>query len=399
FLYPQSLASSQPQLALALSYINRLDMKTVYPFLLEVFREFEGNLLTEQQVLTVLSIVESYGFRRLFCNLTTNAVNKVFQNLHSVIKNRIKGDQNHNNDSSPLSYEQHLQQILSEKKGKTRFPDNNEFKKMLREKKIDEEMKANYQKYFFVRLENKDTVYQKLQEKENKKERYTLGYISDNVQGNLLHCLGNLTITGYPTRKKRTFEEQKKDNFGFDASDSILWLCKYPLKQEKWTETEINRRTEILAKRAICIWPMLQIQKISKSETCNLLLEDTNSFTWTTPENFMINDTMFKVETWADVLIKSLQYLYQQNPDFLHQVKERTWLRSLFYPQARCARIVEIAPNISIQTSSDTQTKVKYLQNIFKEFGIQEFMITILRTSSEEDEEEEEQEQEQEQEE
>jgi len=399
FLYPQSIASSYPQLSMALSYINRLDMKTVYPFLLEVFREFEGNLLTEQQVLTVLSIIESYGFRRLFCNLTTNAVNKVFQNLHSVIKNRIKGDQNHNNDSSPLSYEQHLQQILSEKKGKTRFPDNNEFKKMLREKKIDEEMKANYQKYFFVRLENKDTVYQKLQEKENKKERYTLGYISDNVQGNLLHCLGNLTITGYPTRKKRTFEEQKKDNFGFDASDSILWLCKYPLKQEKWTETEINRRTEILAKRAICIWPMLQIQKISKSETCNLLLEDTNSFTWTTPENFMINDTMFKVETWADVLIKSLQYLYQQNPDFLHQVKERTWLRSLFYPQARCARIVEIAPNISIQTSSDTQTKVKYLQNIFKEFGIQEFMITILRTSSEEDEEEEEQEQEQEQEE
>ena len=144
---------------------------------------------------------------------------------------------------------------------------------------------------------------------------------------------------------------------------------------------------------------MLQIQKISKSETCNLLLEDTNSFTWTTPENFMINDTMFKVKTWADVLIKSLQYLYQQNPDFLHQVKERTWLRSLFYPQARCARIVEIAPNISIQTSSNTQSKVKYLQDIFKEFGIQEVMITILRTSSEEDEEEEEQEQEQEQEE
>ncbi|HPY74928.1 MAG TPA: DUF262 domain-containing protein [Planctomycetota bacterium] len=398
FLYPQSIASSYPQLSMALSYINRLDMKTVYPFLLEVFREFEGNLLTEQQVLTVLSIIESYGFRRLFCNLTTNALNKIFQNLHSAIKNRIKASQNHIDDNTPLSYEQHLQQILSEKKGKTRFPDNNEFKKMLREKKIDEEMKANYQKYFFVRLENKDTVYQKLQEKENKKERYTLGYISDNVQGNLLHCLGNLTITGYPTRKKRTFEEQKKDNFGFDASDSILWLCKYPLKQEKWTETEINRRTEILAKRAICIWPMLQIQKISKSETCNLLLEDTNSFTWTTPENFMINDTMFKVETWADVLIKSLQYLYQQNPDFLHQVKERTWLRSLFYPQARCARIVEIAPNISIQTSSDTQTKVKYLQNIFKEFGIQEFMITILRTSSEEDEEEE-QEQEQEQEE
>ncbi len=398
FLYPQSIASSYPQLSMALSYINRLDMKTVYPFLLEVFREFEGNLLTEQQVLTVLSIIESYGFRRLFCNLTTNALNKIFQNLHSAIKNRIKASQNHIDDNTPLSYEQHLQQILSEKKGKTRFPDNNEFKKMLREKKIDEEMKANYQKYFFVRLENKDTVYQKLQEKENKKERYTLGYISDNVQGNLLHCLGNLTITGYPTRKKRTFEEQKKDNFGFDASDSILWLCKYPLKQEKWTETEINRRTEILAKRAICIWPMLQIQKISKSETCNLLLEDTNSFTWTTPENFMINDTMFKVETWADVLIKSLQYLYQQNPDFLHQVKERTWLRSLFYPQARCARIVEIAPNISIQTFSDTQTKVKYLQNIFKEFGIQEFMITILRTSSEEDEEEE-QEQEQEQEE
>ncbi|MBP7020591.1 MAG: DUF262 domain-containing protein [Planctomycetes bacterium] len=399
FLYPQSLASSQPQLALALSYINRLDMKTVYPFLLEVFREFKGNLLTEQQVLTVLSIIESYGFRRLFCNLITNALNKIFQNLHSAIKNRIKASQNHIDDNTPLSYEQHLQQILSEKKGKTRFPDNNEFKKMLIEKKIDEEMKANYQKYFFVRLENKDTVYQKLQEKENKKERYTLGYISDNVQGNLLHCLGNLTITGYPTRKKRTFEEQKKDNFGFDASDSILWLCKYPLKQEKWTETEINKRTEILAKRAICIWPMLQIQKISKSETCNLLLEDTNSFTWTTPENFMINDTMFKVETWADVLIKSLQYLYQQNPDFLHQVKERTWLRSLFYPQARCARIVEIAPNISIQTSSNTQSKVKYLQDIFKEFGIQEVMITILRTSSEEDEEEEEQEQEQEQEE
>jgi len=39
------------------------------------------------------------------------------------------------------------------------------------------------------------------------------------------------------------------------------------------------------------------------------------------------------------------------------------------------------------------------LQDIFKEFGIQEVMITILRTSSEEDEEEEEQEQEQEQEE
>jgi hypothetical protein len=56
----------------------------VYPFLLELYSDYELHLLTVDERLDVVRMIESYVFRRAMCAIPTNSLNKTFSTFRQV---------------------------------------------------------------------------------------------------------------------------------------------------------------------------------------------------------------------------------------------------------------------------------------------------------------------------
>ena len=65
--------------------LNRLETAVTRPFFLEVLRMYQENVLTIDEVAQIFQISENYIFRRLICDLPTNALNKIYLMLHKEI--------------------------------------------------------------------------------------------------------------------------------------------------------------------------------------------------------------------------------------------------------------------------------------------------------------------------
>ncbi len=83
------------------------------------------------------------------------------------------------------------------------------------------------------------------------------------VRDKYLHTLGNLTLTGYNSElSDKPFSVKKSIPGGF--GDSPLFLNKSVRENETWSETAINKRANILAKKACEIWsrPSIDSQRL-----------------------------------------------------------------------------------------------------------------------------------------
>jgi uncharacterized protein with ParB-like and HNH nuclease domain len=58
-----------------LERINRLEVATVYPFLLNCYHDYEENKLSEADFISVLQILENFIIRRFICNVQTRGLN------------------------------------------------------------------------------------------------------------------------------------------------------------------------------------------------------------------------------------------------------------------------------------------------------------------------------------
>jgi DNA invertase Pin-like site-specific DNA recombinase/predicted transport protein len=98
-----------------------------------------------------------------------------------------------------------------------------------------------------------------------------LGKEWKKIQATWLHRLGNLTLTGYnSTYSDRPFEDKKTIPGGFN--ESSVRLNKFVREQLQWTPTEMEQRSQILADRALEIWPTLEVDSaaIEKAKQAEL---------------------------------------------------------------------------------------------------------------------------------
>ncbi len=98
----------------ALTDINTLKVDVAYPFLLEVYEDYSQNLLTREEFISILRLVESYVFRRAICGIPTNSMNKTFANLSREIDRE--------------NYLESVQLAFVRKDAYKRFPDDEEFR-------------------------------------------------------------------------------------------------------------------------------------------------------------------------------------------------------------------------------------------------------------------------------
>jgi hypothetical protein len=231
----------------SLMRLKRLDLTTVYPFLLNCYEDFTESDLSLDEFVEVLKVVENLIIRRFVCNLPTNSINKMFPSLYSQIKQKIEGD-----------FLEKLKKILTDKK----YPRDDDFKERLTEidlyssrvkaekaQLILESIEQSFGHKEAVSLENL-TIEHIMPQKLNKDWEKSLGEDWAETHA-LLHTLGNLTLTGYNPELSNSSFSKKRDIL----LESHLELNKCFQEKTTWQKEDIEERSQNLADICLQIWP------------------------------------------------------------------------------------------------------------------------------------------------
>ncbi|TPH51125.1 DUF262 domain-containing protein [Helicobacter pylori] len=242
----------------ALSFLVDLDMDVVYPLLLELYSDYSDGVLSKQDFIPIIVLIESYLVRRAVCGLGTNSLNKVFPSFTKHIQK----------DEYFKSLKAHFGSLTE----KQRFPNNDEFKDCFI---MIDFYNFKKKKYFFERLENFDTkepvptheytIEHIMPQKLDEEWKKALGQDYERIHTQYLHTIGNLTLTGYNQEySNKSFQEKQGMEKGFNQSP--LRLNQSLRDLESFGEKEIEKRANDLADLALKIWtyPSLDAETLEK---------------------------------------------------------------------------------------------------------------------------------------
>ncbi|MGL2796423.1 DUF262 domain-containing protein, partial [Helicobacter pylori] len=69
----------------ALGFLVDLEMDVVYPLLLELYSDYKDGVLSNQDFISIIALIESYLCRRAVCGLGANGLNKIFPSFTKKI--------------------------------------------------------------------------------------------------------------------------------------------------------------------------------------------------------------------------------------------------------------------------------------------------------------------------
>lgn len=222
------------------------------PVILRLYEALYEKTLTRVEFLEAVALLESYVFRRAVCDMQTRSLGNIFVSLAVRI--------------DPKAPFRSLTVALFRQGESRKFPTDQEFRERLETRDVYHMRNA---RYLLDRIENDskekiDTTLFSIEhvmpqnDKLGAEWRAMLGPDWQPVHATWLHRLGNLTLTGYnSTYSDRPFEKKKSIAGGFD--DSPLRLNKRMREAKTWNEAEMAARGEELAKRALGVWPALEV--------------------------------------------------------------------------------------------------------------------------------------------
>jgi uncharacterized protein with ParB-like and HNH nuclease domain/predicted transport protein len=246
-----------PQLKDAFHDLRELKVNVVTPLLLELYGDFQAELLSREELLEALRLLEAYVFRRAVCAIPSNSQQKTFATFSRALR-REPGHY-------LPSFKSHLLDLTSYR----RFPSDEEFRREIQIRNLYKFNKSC--SYWLRRLENHQrkepitiadyTIEHILPQNPDPSPawRQALGPDWKQVQEEWLHRLGNLTLTGYnPELSDRSFLEKRNHEEG-GFSTSPLRLNQGLGQLDEWDAGTIQTRGERLALRALEVWAAPQI--------------------------------------------------------------------------------------------------------------------------------------------
>lgn len=251
FMIPNvgSLREPDAGLAEAFSDLHELKVDTAFPFLLELYGDYDRGILSRKDFLTAVRLIEAYVFRRVVCEIPTNTLNKTFAGFGRTLRKD--------------RYLESLKAAFLALRTYRRFPGDDEF----RDRMASRDLYNMRQRSFWLRrFENhgrKERVHV---------EDYTIEHIMPQndampqawrdelgpdwkaIHERRLHTLGNLTLTGYNSEyRDHPFATKRDMENGFASSP--LRLNKGLGQTLSWDEQAIAQRAARLAQEAVSVWP------------------------------------------------------------------------------------------------------------------------------------------------
>ncbi|GIH96785.1 DUF262 domain-containing protein [Planobispora siamensis] len=236
-----------------LGFLNEWQASTAYPLVMRLLEFLEEDLVTEEEVAEALLYVESFLVRRLIAGVTTGNLNRIFQRI--TVQLSPEGS----------SVPQAVRTALSP--ARLYWPSDEQLREEIRSRAFYWQGRTAQQKLVLRRLEealgSKERV--DLSDKKITIEHVLpqtptadwLGELSrdgddpDLLHRQLVHTLGNLTLSGYNSELGNVSFARKCRQL----SQSGLMMNQEIAAAGQWGKAEILARAERLAERAIAIWP------------------------------------------------------------------------------------------------------------------------------------------------
>ena len=292
-------------LSAALVRLNRLDVTTVYPFLLNVYHDYARQVLSATALVDVLRVLENYLVRRFVCGAPTSELNKIFPLLY-----RQTQPQEATDFVPALKQTLQAKNYPSDVQFRARLPTVKLYGKGGLEKKskfLLETLERSYQhrepvKFDYLTLEH--VMPQTLTDE----WKTHLGSDWATVHDLCLHTLGNLTLTGDNSGLSNSPFAEKSRRF----AQSHLELNRYFQTVNQWRLVDIERRAEALTERAIQCWPYFG----DVAET--VIVGD--GVTGTIPDSVTVLGTTTAVRNWREVLSTTVEALAATDSTRFQQV-------------------------------------------------------------------------------
>lgn len=232
--------------------LMRLDFTTCHIFLLNIYHEYDEERLSLGDFEKILLYLESYFVRRRLAGVSTKVLGTVFNNLYKQVKEKNTHDLVNG-----------LGEVLAGFEGSQIWPDDESFRQgIINEPLYSKSSTANDRVKFLLETVEESlskervdpqnlTIEHIMPQKLNNEWGSMLGANPGNAHKKWLHTLGNLTLTGYNTElSNKPFKEKL-----ILLRSSNISLNQYFDNVDVWNEEAIKKRAEVLADKAIKLWP------------------------------------------------------------------------------------------------------------------------------------------------
>ncbi len=311
-----------------LNNIQQLEVSVCYPFLMQVFADYDQQRITKSQLLAVIELIQSFVWRRFILGLETKSLNKIFMRLYEDVKES--------------EYVESIAKSLLKKKGTQRYPKNSEVATAVIEKDFYN-IKPTNRTYFLQRLENhnnneqvqiegnsKITIEHIFPQTPDAKWKLDLDEAAYKAFAEVhLHTIGNLTLSGNNgSLGNKCFGEKcamnhdgKEQGYRF----SRLWLNRYLRDITVWNGETYKERSRLLSERVLDIWRYPDIIIADASDNEEVSIFDADDPTGRKLQYVIFADERITVTTVSDLYLMVMRALYLRNPEpfFIPATRDR----------------------------------------------------------------------------
>jgi uncharacterized protein with ParB-like and HNH nuclease domain len=362
-----------------LEYISRLEINVAFPFLMKVYEDFSNSLIDKTTFISVLSLLQSFTFRRFILGLPTNALNKIFMTLYD----KVEQD----------NYLYSIQKSLMQRTGVQRFPRNTETINALKEKDVYN-IKPKNRTYLLERIENYQnaepviiegnsdiTIEHIFPQNPDPKWKIDLGSDEYNyIKENYLNTIGNLTLSGNNGKLgNKPFAEKKVLNIDGKEQGykfSRLWLNRDLKERTNWNREEIEIRANQIAERFLKIWEMPNIEIDEQSNNDEVNIFDAEDPTHKRLEYAIFFDQKFEVTQVAKLYTEVFKQLFDLQPEtfYTSEIGERICLTKTLEAN-NLRQAAPINESYFIETGYSSKDKFDRIKQALTIFGFEDELL------------------------
>jgi uncharacterized protein with ParB-like and HNH nuclease domain len=297
--------------------LKRLEVATVYPFLLNCYDDWMKDRITEKEFVSVLQILENFILRRFVCNIQTRGLNRIFSLLYSQVSKST--------DLASDNFVERLKLTLQNRD----YPKDAQFRARLADVKLYGGNRSEKCKLILESIEesfehkeqvsfDKLTIEHIMPQTLNEAWKTKLGEEWAVTHELFRHTLGNLTLTAYNSELSNDAFEQKKHHF----ENSNLELNKYLKSRTSWGREDIEERSEYIAGIALKIWSCFGDESAQNSQE-NRLASIIPKLAGTIPKSLCCFGQEYAVRSWRDVVETTLNTIADLEPEYFKEIMQQ----------------------------------------------------------------------------
>ncbi|MCA0388851.1 MAG: DUF262 domain-containing HNH endonuclease family protein [Bacteroidetes bacterium] len=349
-----------------LKRINRIEVTTAYPLLLKLYEYVDSEIMTKEQFVLFLEILENYLIRRYLMGIATNQLNKIFPSLISVVKEKSGED---------------IARTAAEFLTTKGYPKDSDILRDITERKMygggDRQLKTKF-------------ILESIEESFNHKERINLDnltiehimpktlnewwmeYLGDEGiewHDDYVDVIGNLTLTGYNSELSNMSFDKKKEFY----AQSHLEINRYFDSINSWQPEDVRERSLKLASLIIDTWKYFGNEYTITKEVVTGLYAI----------GLIFNGKNISVQSWRDVLNETLNVLYDLDPVKFEELalKNPTFL-SKVGGKFKTPKIIR--GTYFAESQLNSQTIFNFCKRALKHFGFSEEEWVVRTVTPEE---------------